>query len=98
MKELKKSLSLLVMAGVYGLFSLRYFPGNAMKTLLETLLQIVSLAPLPGGATILLVSFLQRSAGQKMPWDRIVRIYLTLGIMLEMFLGFYDYYLKALNG
>ena len=98
MKEIKKIVPLLVMAGVYVVFSLRYFPGNAMKTALETVLQIVSLAPLPGGATILLVTFLQRSAGQKMPWDRIARIYLTLGIMLEILLGFYDYYLKAVNG
>jgi hypothetical protein len=98
MKEIKKPLSLLVLAGVYGLCSLRYFPGNAMKTLLETLLQIVSVAPLPGGATILLVNFLQKSAGQKMPWDRMVRIYLTLGVMLEIIIGFYSYYLKAHKG
>ncbi len=98
MKEIKKLLPLLALAGVYVLCSLRYFPGNAAKTALESALQIVSVAPLPAGATILLVTFLQRSAGQKMPWDRMVRIYLTLGIMLEILLGFYDYYFKALKG
>lgn len=97
-KEIRKSWSLVALAGVYVLFSMRYFPGNAAKTALETAIQIVSVAPLPIGATLLLVSFLQRRAGQKMPWDRVVRVYLTLGVMLEIFLGFYDYYLKAFKG
>lgn len=98
MKEVKKILPLLALAGVYLVFSLRYFPGNAAKTAMETALQVVSVAPMPGGATILLVNFLQRSAGQKVPWDRVARIYLTLAVMLEIFLGFYDYYLKAVKG
>jgi len=98
MKESKKILPLLALAGVYVLFSMRYFPGNVAKTALETALQILSVAPLPIGATLLLVGFLQRRAGEKMPWDRVARLYLTLGVMLEIFLGFYDYYLKAFKG
>jgi hypothetical protein len=91
MKEIKSYISLLVLTGVYLLCSLRYFPGNWMKTVVESVLQIVTIAPLPGGATLVLVSFLQRSAGEKMPWDRMVRIYLTLGVMVEILFGVHDY-------
>lgn len=91
MKELKNSISLLLLAGVYLVCSMRYFPGNVAKTLLESALQIVSIAPLPAGATLILVSFLQRSAGERMPWDRWVRIYLTIGVMVEVLFGVHAY-------
>lgn len=91
MKERSNLWPLLLLAGVYIVFSLRYFPGDALKTLVETVLQIVTIAPIPGGATLVLVNFLQRSAGDKMPWDRMVRIYLTLGVMVEILFGVYDY-------
>ncbi len=91
MKEINNTFSLLVLTGVYVLCSLRYFPGNVIKTAVETVLQIVTIAPLPGGATLVLVNFLQRSAGQKMPWDRMARIYLTLGLMVEIIFGVHDY-------
>ena len=91
MKEKSNVLSLLLLAGVYLGCSMRYFPGNGMKTAVETLLQLVTIAPLPGGATLILVNFLQRSAGQKMPWDRIARIYLTLGVVVEILFGVHDY-------
>lgn len=91
MKEFRNRFSLLAVVAVYVLLSLRYFPGNAAKTALETLLQIVSIAPIPAGATLILVNFLQRSAGQKMPWDRMARIYLTIGVMVEILFGVHDY-------
>jgi len=91
MKEMKNVLSLLFLMGFYLACSMRYFPGNILKTAVETALQIVTIAPLPGGATLVLVNFLQRSAGQKMPWDRMARIYLTLGVMVEILFGIHDY-------
>lgn len=87
----KNMVSLIVLLGVYLLCSLRYFPDNALKTVVETLLQIITVAPLPGGATLILVNFLQRSAEQKMPWDRMVRIYLTIGVMVEFIFGVHNY-------
>lgn len=87
----KNIVSLVVLTGVYLLCSLRYFPGNWAKTAVETMLQVVTVAPLPGGATLILVSFLQRSAEQKMPWDRMARIYLTIGLMVEFLFGVHDY-------
>jgi hypothetical protein len=91
MKEKNTILPLLILAGVYFVCSLRYFPGNAIKTVVETVLQIVTIAPIPGGATLVLVGFLQRSADQKMPWDRIARIYLTLGVVVEILFGIQNY-------
>ena len=91
MKDRKNTISLLVLAGVYLLCSLRYFPGNVAKTALESALQVVSIAPLPAGITLILVNFLQRSADRKMPWDRIARIYLTIGVMVEILFGVHDY-------
>ena len=87
----KEIISLIILAGVYLLFSLRYFPDDFVKTAVETVLQILKVAPLAMGGTILLVSFLQRTSGQKLLWDRVVRIYLTLGVMAEFIFGVYDY-------
>jgi len=87
----KERFSLALLAAVYLLCSVRYYPGQAAKTLLETVLQILYVAPLPGGATLLLVNFIQKSAGERMPWDRAARIYLTLGIITEFFFGLYHY-------
>ncbi len=93
--KVREWFSLVVLAGGYLLCSVRYFPGLPAKTAAETLLQIVSVAPLPGGATIILVNFLQRRAGQKMAWDRMLRIYLTVGLMVELLYGLHDYLGKA---
>lgn len=93
--KIRESLSLALLAAIYLAGSVRYFPGNAGKTVVETLVQILSVAPLPAGATILLVSFMQRRAGQRMPWDRMLRIYLTLGLMVELLYGLHDYLGRA---
>ena len=91
MKNFKEYSSLIILIIFYLLCSLRYFPDNLAKTAVESLLQIFSAAPIPMGATILMVSFLQRTSGDKLPWDRILRIYLTVGIMVEFIFGIYHY-------
>ncbi len=91
MKKLKEKLSLTVLIVVYIVLSFRYFPGNFFKTGVETLLEILTVAPMAGGATILVVSFLQRTSGEKVPWDRSFRLYLTCGVMAEVIFGMYHY-------
>jgi len=91
MKNFKEKVSLAVLALLYIVVSLRYFPGNISKTGFETLLEILSVAPMAGGGTLLLVSFLQRTSGEKVPWDRSLRVYLTIGLMVEIVFGFYHY-------
>ncbi len=91
MKNLKEKVSLVVLVAVYIVLSFRYFPGNFPKTAVETLIEVLSMAPLAGGATILVVSFLQRTSGEKIPWDRSLRLYLTVGVMAEFVFGVYHY-------
>lgn len=91
MKKIKESVALFALGFFYVLCSVRYFPDKVLKTVMETLLQIVTTAPLSIGATLIVVSFLQRASGEKMPWDRVLRMYLTFGIMVEIFFGLHDY-------
>ena len=91
MKKVTENISLVVLAVVYLVLSFRYFPGSMAKTGVETLIEIFTVAPLAGGATILIVSFLQRTSGEKVPWDRSLRLYLTLGVMTEIVFGVYHY-------
>ena len=91
MKNFKEYSSLLILLIIYLICSLRYFPDNLSKTAVESMLQMFSAAPFPMGATILIVSFLQRTSGDKLPWDRILRIYLTVAIMVEFIFGIHHY-------
>lgn len=91
MKNLKENASMAIVVVIYFVLSFRYFPGNFTKTGMETLLEILSVAPLAGGATLLIVSFLQRTSGEKVPWDRSLRLYLTVGVMAEFVFGVYHY-------
>lgn len=84
-------LSLAVLGIIYLLASVRYFPGDATKTVFETALHMVSLAPLTIGCTMLLVIFLQKMSQTKLPWDRIARIFLMLALLFEIILGLQDY-------
>ncbi len=95
MNKVKETVSLIVLISIYVIFSLRFFPGDFIKTAVETALQIVKVAPIPIGGTILLVSFLQRTSGEKLPMDRAVRIYLTIAIIVEFLFGIYDYASKG---
>ena len=91
MKNFKEKASLVLLTVVYMVLSLRYYPGNISKTSVETILELLSVAPLAGGATILIVSFLQRTSGEKVPWDRSLRLFLTVGVMAEFIFGVYHY-------
>ena len=90
-KKLKESISLGIITLVYLLLSVRYYPGSILKTLAESVMQIITVAPLTIGGTIIIVSLLQRTMGAKLPKDRILRIFLTLGIITEFLYGLYNY-------
>ena len=80
---------------VYLLFNLRYAPESPLATLKSTLVQLLLTAPFVVGLTILAVSFMQRSTGERLPWDRIARIYCTLGIIIGFFYALSEYWLRA---
>ncbi len=83
----KESISLGFIILVYLLCSVRYYPGNILKTLVETVSQILTIAPVTVGGTILVVSLLQHSLKAKIPWDRRIRLFLTIGIIVEVLFG-----------
>ena len=80
---------------VYVLFNLRYTPESLVTTIRSTLVQLLVTAPFVVGLTILVVSFMQRSTGARLPWDRITRIYCTLGIIIGFFYALSEYWLRA---
>ncbi len=91
MKKINESATLAIITMVYILLSVRYFPGQFLKTLTWTTLQILTVAPLTVGGTIIVVVIIQKSMGAKIPRDRIIRIFLTLGIIVELLYGLYNY-------
>ena len=95
MSGIKKNISLALTICVYLLFNLRYSPESPVTTIKSTLIQILITAPFVVGLTILVVSFMQRSTGERLPWDRITRIYCTLGIIIGFFYALNEYWLRA---
>ncbi|MDX1776901.1 MAG: hypothetical protein R3297_09990 [Desulfobulbales bacterium] len=95
MGTIKKNISLGLVVCAYLLFNLRYSPASLPMTLKSTLVQVLMTAPFVVGLTILVVSFMQRSTGERLPWDRIARIYCTLGIIIGFFYALSEYWLKA---
>ena len=95
MSAIKKNISLAAVIVFYLLFNYRYSPGNIIHSIKSSLVQLLLTAPFVVGLTILVVSFMQRSTGERLPWDRIVRIYCTLGIIIGFFYALNEYWLKA---
>jgi hypothetical protein len=95
MQKLKKFFSLFLVILAYLLFNLRFAPENLKHSFTSTLVQLLTTAPFVAGLTILVVSFIQRSTGERLPWDRIIRIYCTIGIIIGFFYGLSEYWLKA---
>lgn len=64
--------------------------------MVETLLHLFSVAPISLGATLIIVALLQRLAGDRLPVNRIIRVFLLVAIFLEFILGLSHYY--TVNG
>lgn len=79
------------MALVYLMCSLRYFPGRPGDSLVATLTQLLTVAPFSVGATILVAALFRKLTGERLPWSSVVRIFLTIGIVIEFFYGLHDY-------
>ena len=95
MSKIKSNISLALVICAYLVFNLRYSPGSLAVTTKSTLIQLLETVPFVVGLTILVVSFMQRSTGERLPWDRIVRIYCTLGIIIGFFYALSEYWLRA---
>lgn len=91
MNSFRKQVSLVLLTIVYLLGSFRYFPGRWLDSLLETLMHIVTMAPFTIGSTLVGVSIFQKVSGSRVPIGIIIRIFLTISIVMEFFLGLYNY-------
>jgi hypothetical protein len=91
MEKIGEKISLVIMTAVYLLCSLRYFPEQPAATMTDTALHLLTVAPFLIGTILIGLSFYRKTTGETISWPRIARIYLTLGIIVEFFLGLYDY-------
>ena len=69
---------------LYLLFSIRYVANSMADTVVETLLHIVSIGPFNIGMTLLVCAILKKVADRRVPWDAAVRIFLFVGIAMEL--------------
>jgi hypothetical protein len=95
MQTIREHLSLAVLAVVYLLASIRYFPGRAMHSLVETLIHMLSVAPINLGATLVIVAVLQRLVKERLQVSRTVRLFLVTAICLEFILGLAHFFEMA---
>lgn len=57
-----------------------------------TLVQIMSTAPYSIGFTYILVFLIRHfTGGAALPWDRVARIFFTIGILFAFFFALYEY-------
>ncbi len=91
MQSVKEKFSFYLSAVVYVLFNLR-LGIDALATIKATLWQVVQTAPYVAGITYVIIALLQYMAdGEKLPWDRRLRLFFALGIMAGLFYGIYEY-------
>jgi len=91
MQSIKGKVSLYLSAVVYLLFNLR-LGSDFVATLKATGWQILQTAPYVAGVTYVFIALLQYMAdGEKLPWDRRLRLFFTLGIMAGLVYGIYEY-------
>lgn len=81
MQKIKEKITLIITGLVYLIFNLRP-TADLLVTVKATLYQIASTAPYVAGVTLVIVATVQyMSDGQKVPWDRRLRLFFTIGII-----------------
>ena len=96
MQRIREHISLAILVVVYLLASVRYFPGRAMHSMVETLIHVLSVAPINLGATLLIVALLQHLVKERLLFSRTARIFLVVAISLEFILGLAHFF--EMNG
>ena len=91
MKTLSEKITFVLTILAYLLFHLR-IGQSAGASLSGTFAQILLTTPYSVGFTYLIIVFIRyASGGIWPPWDRIVRIFLTLGMFFAFFFALYEY-------
>jgi hypothetical protein len=91
MLEMRNKITFYSSAFLYLLFNLR--PGSdSLTTLKFTAWQILQTAPYVAGFTFVIISLLQYMAGgEKVPWDRRLRLFFAIGILAGLVFAIYEY-------
>jgi hypothetical protein len=91
MVNIQGKVSLFLSAVLYLVFNLRLGVDGA-ATMKATLWQILQTAPYVAGVTYVIIALLQYMAsGDKLPWDRRLRLFFAIGILAGLLLGIYEY-------
>ncbi len=91
MQSIMGKFSFYLSAILYLLFNLR-LGADLVATVKATLWQIAQTAPYVAGLTYVIIALLQYMAdGEKLPWDRRLRLFFAFGIMAGLVYGIYEY-------
>lgn len=89
MKTLHEKITFLLTAIGYILFHLGKMPDTG-SVVVGTVTALLNTLPYEIGITYLIVLFIRRaSGGQRPPWDRILRIFFTVGILFGLIYNLY---------
>lgn len=91
MGNLEGKISLYISAALYLLFNLR-LGGDILASFTATLWQLAQTAPYVAGIAYVVIALLQYMAnGEKIPWDRRLRLFFAIGIVAGLFVAIYEY-------
>lgn len=91
MGSIREKITLVLTALAYLLFHLR-LGADVMATVQHTLLQMLLTVPYALGFTYIVAVVFRRLAGKGwLPWDRLLRIFFTVGILFAFFFALYEY-------
>lgn len=89
MNTFREKVTFVLTALAYILFHLGKMPDTG-SIVMGTLTALASTLPFEIGITYLIVVFIRRtSGGEKPPWDRILRIFFTVGILFGLVYNLY---------
>lgn len=91
MRQYRDQISFAVSAILYLVFNLR-LGSTVAETVQATFWQLIQTAPYVAGLTYVLIALLQyMAAGEKVPWDRRLRLFFAIGIIAGLLFGIYEY-------
>lgn len=91
MRTLREKITFILTALAYFLFHLR-LGGDVEAIVSGTVYQILMTAPYALGFTYIIAFVFRRMSGSGWPpWDRLLRIFFTVGIVFAFFFALYEY-------
>ncbi len=91
MENIREKITFYLSAVVYLLFNFR-LGADVRGSLEATAWQILQTAPYVAGFTYLIIATLQyMSGGEKVPWDRRLRLFFAFGILAGLVYAIYEY-------